>query len=162
MDDLLKRDAFISDLFEREYEILIRIAYRLTGDLDNAQDLVQDTFILAVSHCDDLIFHPSTGGWLTRTLYNLILNERRRLKTVREIPLDEMPNISAPEPTTSLDNILPKQLPQEDRKIIIWRFEQQMDYEEMSTRLGISVGACRMRISRALEKYRKYLRTHEP
>ncbi len=39
------RDDFIKELFQKKYEQLIRKGYRLTGDMQRAQDLVQETFL---------------------------------------------------------------------------------------------------------------------
>ena len=77
---MLDRNPFISALFEYEYPTLIRLAYRLTGSRELARDLLQDTFLLAMVHYEELVVHLSPGGWLNLTLHNLARNERRRGK----------------------------------------------------------------------------------
>ena len=74
----MDRNAFITSIFQREYPVLTRLAYRLTGDKDLAEDLCQDTFLLAILHYDELVDHPSPGGWLTLTLLNLVRNARQK------------------------------------------------------------------------------------
>lgn len=52
---------------------------------------------------------------------------------------------------------LPKQLSKEDREILILRFEQRLSYAEIGDRLGISEGACRSRLHRALQRCKRFL-----
>ena len=153
----MDRNLFVSKLFKDEYPALIRKAYRLTGSKELAEDLCQDTFFLAIAHFEELVSHPSPGGWLTLTLFNLVRNERRRSRCHSEIPLDEVNLLQANESPPSLDDLLPLQLPADDKNILFWRFEQQLGYREIAIRLGISESACRMRVFRLLKKCKKIL-----
>lgn len=153
----MDKNQFIKALFELEYPALIRKAYALTTDKELAQDLVQDTFVLAFSHWETLAHHPSPGGWLTLTLFNLVRNEQRKLCRHNTVSLDEIKDFLASPPTASSQEILPKQLSDDDKQILIWRYELQLSYTEIARRLGTSENACRMRISRALKKCKYYL-----
>lgn len=153
-------ERFIAELFRREYAVLFKLAYRLTGDSWLAQDLVQETFLLAVTHFNALADHPSPGGWLTKTLYYLVKNERRRVARHPEIPLHEAIGLPEHEHAT-LEDLLPIKLPDADREILLWRFQLGLDYPEIANRLGISETAARMRISRAVQKCRKILRPED-
>ena len=148
------RDSFISQLFEQQNKRLTRIAYRLTGSMELAKDLVQDTFLLALIRYKDLADHPCISGWLSKTLKNLVLNENRRLENQPKIPLEYINDHPAPELPVSLDEILPLSLPAEDRQVLIWRYEQQLSYRDIAMRLGISESTCRMRVHRILKKCR--------
>lgn len=142
-------------LYDQEYERLLKSAYRMTGDQELAQDIVHQTFLLAFFRQDELIVHPKPAAWLFLTLRNLISNELR-LSVHTEISLEEISDIPARASETPLDHILPAQLKEEDRKILIWRYEQRMSYKEMADQLGISEAACRNRVSRAIKKCKKY------
>lgn len=157
----MDRSLFISTLFKNEYPALIRKAYRLTGSKELAEDLLQDTFLLALAHFEELAVHPSPGGWLTLTLFNLVRNERRRSRCYSELPLEKADLLQGKEELPPLDDFLPLQLPTDDRNILIWRFEQQLDYREIAMRLGISESACRMRVCRLLKKCRNILSNTE-
>ena len=148
------RDALISQLFEQQYERLTRIAYRLTGSMELAKDLVQDTFLLALLRYEDLADHPCIIGWLSKTLRYLIRNENRRVVNHPEIPLEYINDHPAPELPVSLDEILPLRLPAEDRQVLVWRYEQQLSYRDIAMRLGISENTCRMRVHRIHKKYK--------
>ena len=148
------RDSFISQLFEQQNKRLTRIAYRLTGSMELAKDLVQDTFLLFLIQYEDLVAHPCINGWLSKALRNLIQNENRRLENHPEIPLEYINDHPAPELPVSLDEILPLSLPDKDRQVLVWRYEQQLSYRDIAMRLGISESTCRMRVHRILKKCR--------
>ena len=147
---------FIAPLYNEEYERLFKIAYRKTKNWDLSQDLVQDVFLLAIFNQSKLMQHPKPNAWLMQTLQNLILNELRE-RSHSNIPLDEAIEVPAREACASLDRLLPTQLPARDREILIWRFEQNMSYSEMSGRLGVPEDLCRKWISRAIIKCRALL-----
>ncbi len=147
------RNKAIRALYEREYDTLCRAAYRSLGDWEAAQDLVQDTFLLALLRSDET--HPSPGGWLTQTLRNLIRNERRKLVIRSAVPLDNIDAVPAGEPPPDLDEFLPSSLSPQERELLRLRFSGQMSYCEIGEHFGISEGACRIKLFRTIEKCRK-------
>ena len=149
-------DVFIPSLYEEQCEKMLKFAYRMIGSIETAQDLVHETFMLALFNQDKLADHPNQGGWLMKTLRNLILNERRRIERHATVPLEVVDNYIGKELETSLDLLLPKQLSREEREILVWRFEQQMEYREIADRLGISEVGCRSRVSKAIAHCRRY------
>lgn len=148
---------FITPLYNEEHERLFKVAYRRTMDWELAQDLVQDVFLLAIFNQAKLMQHPKPGAWLMQTLLNLIMNEMRS-PSRKEIPLDAVAEIPARAVDLPLVNLLPTQLQPKERKILIWRFEQNMSYSEMSDRLGISEELCRKWVSQAVIKCQKFMR----
>lgn len=153
----MDRQSFIENCFETFYPILIQRAYRWTADRELSQDLVQDTFVLAFAHWKELAQHPAPEGWLTLTLFNLVRNERRKLARHQCLCLDDVQYCLPADERASLEEILPSRLSNEDKRILLWYYEQQLSYTEIALRLGVSENACRMRVSRALKKCRKFL-----
>ncbi len=151
------RSEAIGALYAREYDVLCRAAYRTLGDWEAAQDLVQDTFLLALLRAEELPGHPSPGGWLTQTLRNLIRNERRKLAARGDAALENADCLPAPEPPPDLGELLPTELSPQERELLRLRFSEQMSYREIGTRLGLTEGACRVRLFRAVEKCRELL-----
>lgn len=92
-----------------------------------------------------------------RVLQNFVMNERRRIKRHPEASLDSLLYMTGENLSNSLEEMLPKQLSQSDREILMWRFEQNMDYDEIAERLGISEVGCRSRVSRAVKRCREFL-----
>lgn len=153
------QNEFINALFFSEYKKLVSVAYRMTGNMETAQDLVQDTFLLAVKHYHELSSHPAPEAWLMLTLHNLTRNENRRKKTRDSMSLSELVDIPVYDKTQHLDEVLPtKSLSTDEQRVLIWRFEEQLSYVEIANRLGISETGCRSKVSRAIAKCRKLLK----
>ena len=145
-------------LYEELHDKMLRVAYRMTGSMDAAEDLVQETFLFALFRQDELLRHPLPEGWLMRTLQNLVLNERRKAAAHAEVPLDSLLNLADESAAAPLEEALPRQLSQQDREILIWRFEQDLDYSQIADRLGISETGCRSRVFRAIRRCRDWMK----
>lgn len=152
-----ERNEFINELYEKEHARLHRIAQRLTANEQDALDLVQNTFMLALFSYQDILTYRSPGAWLIKTMYNISNNERRLLRRKLEVPLELALGLSAEEPISSLDEIFPKKLREKDRAILRLRYEMQLSHREIGNCIGASEGACRTYVSRALERCRKFL-----
>lgn len=105
--------------------------------------------------------HPNPEGWLVLALKNNIQNERRRSMAHQIVSLDEIAPVAEAEPETPLEELLPQKLPQADRDILIWRFEQDLSYREIADRLEISESSCRSRVSRAISRCRKLIKNRK-
>ena len=152
-------EDFIARLYKALYEKLFRIAYRMLGDTEQAGDAVQDVFLQVVFHRSKLMEHPNPEGWLVTALKNNIYNERRRSMAHQIVSLDEIAPVAEAEPETPLEELLPQKLPQADRDILIWRFEQDLSYREIADRLEISEGNSRIRVHRAISRCRKLFKS---
>lgn len=152
-------ERFFRSLYEKQYEKMFKLAYRMTGSIEKTQDLVQNAFLLALFRKEELMVHPKPEGWLMTALTNLIFNERRRSESHPEVPLESViESLSVNDDSEMpLELALPKQLSKEDREILILRFEQRLSYAEIGDRLGISEGACRSRLHRALQRCKRFL-----
>ena len=70
------RNEFIHQLHIKYYRRLIRTAYRETGDMETAADLVQEVFVLATLQYDSLRTYDAPEAWLLLTLHYQVLNQR--------------------------------------------------------------------------------------
>lgn len=138
-------NELIHTLYLQLYEKLFRVAYRMMGSSESAEDLVQQTFLLALFQGEALRAHPCPEGWLMKALHNLAINERRRTARRQEIPLDTLFDQAAGEASPPLAETLPRQLSPQDREVLLWRFEQGLDYDEIANLLGISEAGGRSR-----------------
>lgn len=150
-----KSNAFLKQLYESQYERMLKVAYHMVGSTELAQDLVQDVFLFALLREEELHLHPSPEGWLMLTLKNFVQNERRKVRSYPTIPLESAEAFPGKPPDLPLDLYLPKGLSKAERTILLWRFEQQMEYQEIADRLGISKTGCRSRVFRAIEHCQK-------
>ena len=65
-------------LVRPHFDRLYRLAFRLTGAEPEAEDLFQELLIRAYGKLDDLVHIDEPGSWLSRVMYNLFIDERRR------------------------------------------------------------------------------------
>ncbi len=80
----------LSDLVNRHYNRIYRHAYRITGQVQNAEDIVQDIFLKLCS--GTARFDPARGAllpWLLRITTNACLDAKRALKPVSDISAAE-------------------------------------------------------------------------
>ena len=134
-------------------------AFRQTGDWELSLDLVQETFAFATDKIDEVATSPNPPGYL----YNVLKNHIKKSYSKAEndhVSLDEVaPYLRTEDIVTGepLAFSLPKDLKDDDKKILILFFEQRLSHEQIAEELGISQPACRKRLSRAKERYKKLL-----
>jgi RNA polymerase sigma-70 factor (ECF subfamily) len=147
-------DDVVRDHADRVY----RLAYRLTGNQHDAEDLTQETFIRVFRSLAD--YKPGTfEGWLHRITTNLFLDLVRRRARVRMEGLpddsDRLPG-GGPEPeqvfsATHLDPALQAALDElapEFRAAVVLCDVEGLSYEEIGATLGVKLGTVRSRIHR--------------
>lgn len=147
---------WISSIYQAAYGRMCRVAYRLTGNFETARELVQDAFLLTLFHKEELLAHPKPEAWLMLTLVNLCKNENRRLST-QEISLEALFNVPALKDDHDIEEWLPAKLSERERTVLIWYFQDRLDYREIADRLGISESGGRSCVFRAVAKCRKLL-----
>lgn len=151
-------DLWVEKLYKENMERLYKTAVRLLNDSSLAQDMVQEAFEQLLLH-PEVRTHPNPAGWLFTTLRNLINNENRLSYKGSEVPMDEKISSVMGQETenTSLRDVLPPELSEDDKKILVMYFEQQMSYKQISKELGISQAACGMKLNRAKARYKRIL-----
>lgn len=152
----------------RDYgRFLYTVAYRLTGNSDDAQDLVQEV-LLKVRRGLETYRPGSMEGWLSRITTNTFLDETRRR---RRRPLDLLPEepdrVLPPEPGADValaSETLPddvqdalRKLPAEYRAAVVLCDVVGLSYEEIGASLDVPVGTVRSRIHRGRAMLRKVL-----
>ena len=80
--------AAVADAHRREWAFVLAAAVRVTGDLDLAEECVQDAYAQALSTWGDRGVPANPGAWLTTVTRRRALDLRRRAATVRRsLPL---------------------------------------------------------------------------
>jgi RNA polymerase sigma factor (sigma-70 family) len=137
---------------------LYTVAYRLTGNHDDAQDLVQEV-LLRVRKGLETYRPGSLEGWLSRITTNTFLDETRRRKRRPVDLLPEEPDRVVP-PSPAADvalaaEALPdeiqsalRRLPQEYRAAVVLCDVVGLSYQEIGDSLDVPVGTVRSRIHR--------------
>jgi RNA polymerase sigma factor (sigma-70 family) len=144
-----------------------RLAYRLSGNAQDAEDLTQETFVRVFRSLAD--FSPGTfEGWLHRITTNLFLDMVRRRQRIRFDALPEdterLPGTSPSPEQVYADTHLDPQiqaaldaLSPEFRVAVVLCDIEGLTYEEIAATLGIKLGTVRSRIHRGRVQLRQAL-----
>ncbi len=145
---------------------LIQYAVRITGNLERARDVVQDTFLqLCSENLSSLNGHLEP--WLFTVCRNRafdVLRKEERMNAVSEIHAPE-PHDDRVEPLEELDQAqrlsqvlkILETLPANQQEVIRLKFEGEMSYKEISQITGLSVGNVGFQIHAGLKAIRLQL-----
>lgn len=153
----------LGTLFDRHHLRLYRLARRLSGDPEEARDLVQQAFLRAAGRSDSL--PGSAAGaeaWLVRTVVNLCRDRHRRLRvrdrSARALPVPE--RASDPESSAvaraTVESALARLSPRR-RAIIILHELEDRDAGDIAALLGIARVTVRWHLARGREELRRVL-----
>nr|WP_090275858.1 RNA polymerase sigma factor SigE [Mycolicibacterium komanii]CRL68989.1 sigma-70 family RNA polymerase sigma factor [Mycolicibacterium komanii] len=158
------------ELVRQHADRVYRLAYRLSGNQHDAEDLTQETFIRVFRSLQN--YQPGTfEGWLHRITTNLFLDMVRRRGRIRMEALPEdYDRVPAADPNpeqifhdsrlgpdlqAALDS-----LPPEFRAAVVLCDIEGLSYEEIGATLGVKLGTVRSRIHRGRQALRDYLANH--
>ena len=156
-------DEVVREHADRVY----RLAYRLSGNQHDAEDLTQETFIRVFRSLAN--YQPGTfEGWLHRITTNLFLDMARRRARVRMEALPEdAERIPGGDPSpdqvyasSHLDPDLQAaldELPPDFRAAVVLCDVEGLSYEEIGATLGVKLGTVRSRIHRGRQALRAAL-----
>ena len=150
-----------------------RLAYRLTGNVPDAEDLTQEVFVRVFRSLST--YTPGTfEGWLHRITTNLFLDMARRRQRIRFEGLGEEAagRLSGDEPTPAqafdarhLDGDVQQAiaaLAPEYRAAVVLCDIEGLSYEEVADTLGVKLGTVRSRIHRGRAQLRVALDHRRP
>jgi RNA polymerase sigma-70 factor, ECF subfamily len=149
-----------------EMDNLRKFALRLSGNLSDAEDLLQSTVLRALEKKH--LFQPDTDlfKWTSKIMFNLFVSGyRRRVKFETQYdPESFLENRSVEAEQESKIELLKVQeamnyLSNDHKEILIMVCIKSMRYEEVSKALGIPVGTVRSRLARARESLQTVLDT---
>jgi RNA polymerase sigma-70 factor (ECF subfamily) len=149
---------------------LIAFAARITGNLESARDVVQDTFLrLCLEDLDGIADH--LPAWLFRVCRNRALDVRKKEGPLE--PLDEMPNEPADGAGRDPHRLLEKsdearrvlaavaELPAAQQEVLRLRFQEELSYKEISAITHHSVSNVGLLIHTGIRQIRQRLRVAE-
>jgi RNA polymerase sigma-70 factor, ECF subfamily len=161
-------------LVERHSLALFRLAYRMTANEHDAEDLVQETFLRAYKQIHRFDGRAAFGTWLYRICANCSLDLLRTKKTrgerqpvASDNSLNWLDRVAAPGPTPErltqsgqiagiLEPALNK-LSDMERTAFVMRHYEGCDIEQIACMLGIRENAAKQCVFRAVQKLRREL-----
>lgn len=148
-------------MFMRAYQDMVfSTAARLAGNDAQAEDIAQEVFIKAYENFGHLRESPSAGGWLKTVATNLSLNYLTRYRKRWRLFSEEASTPDVPQPDTALDSLSEQQeralleealrrLPDHQRvPLVLYHFDD-LSYEDIAAKLGVSLAKVKTDIRRA-------------
>jgi len=165
------RDAF-GILVERHSRAVFRVAYRLTGHEQDAEDVVQETFLHAFNQIGRFEMRSSVATWLYRIAFNCAHDLlRQRPRAARHDSIDDeqgagMANRladAAPGPDRQFESAEIDRrvkdglsgLSEQERAAFILRHFEGQSIDEIGQALGLQASATKHSIFRAVQKMRR-------
>jgi RNA polymerase sigma-70 factor (ECF subfamily) len=167
------------ELVRRNEGKIFRLAQHVTQNREDAEDVLQETFLKAYEHLDQFQGTAKFYTWIVRIAVNQALMKLRRRKTDRSVSLDE--TIDTGEDTivrevaawdenpeqrfsrTEIGQILDTSIQSLDptyRSVFVLRDIDELSTEEAAEALGLSIPAVKSRLLRARLQLREKLTRH--
>ncbi len=156
-------DLDIHQLVRQHYGSVYRYAFRLTGAPGDAEDLTQQTFLVAQQKLQQVREPEKVDRWLFAVLRSCFLKSFRKRRPVAaatvELDVESIPAraIDREEIDGELLQAAISELPDKYRLVVTMFYFEQLSYKEISAELSISIGTVMSRLSRAKGRLRQRL-----
>ncbi len=170
------REAF-DELVRRYEKQAYNLAYRLTGNYDDASDVVVEAFVRAFQGLHTFRGEAHFGTWLYRVVLNTFYDTRKRAKgSQHTVSLEEELELDGDTLTRQIEDTSPgpqelveqqerdeilqraiDQLPPERRVLVVLYHFENLSYEEIAQILKLPVGTVKSRLNRARLALREIL-----
>jgi RNA polymerase sigma-70 factor (ECF subfamily) len=159
--------AEFKDFYKEVFPVLFRVAWRIAGTEEAAEDLCQEAFIKLYEKRMDFPSHDDAKFWLIRVVKNASLNYAKRkdrerrayqraLKDVKTVEEGAEKVVLKQETIEEVKRAL-NELPEHLRIVLILKEYAELNYKEIGRVLGISEGNVKIRVFRARERLTKLL-----
>jgi RNA polymerase sigma-70 factor (sigma-E family) len=154
----------LDELYVRHFPGAVGLAYLLTGNHHQAEDLAQEAFVRLCGRFRHLRDPDAFGAYLRKTLVNLHLSGLRRLRVERAYlerhradvvaMRNEMPDVAG---RKDLWDEL-QALPARQRAALVLRFFEDLSERDVAAILGTSVAAVKSLTARGMQSLREHVR----
>ena len=173
-----KRDEIFEKEFLPQMDALYNFAFHLTYNEDDANDLVQETFLKSYRFIDSYQQGTNAKAWLFKILKNGFINDyRRKSKRPMRVDFDPMVNYSETDDDSNVQIVDLRQemfqgligdevtralndLPVDFRTVILLCDIEEFSYEEIAKIIDIPIGTVRSRLHRARNLLKEKLREY--
>jgi len=150
---------------------LYKLAYRLTGQRDDAEDLVQDLLLKLFPRLQEMQQIDLLAPWLSRILYRLFIDNIRRqqrspidlmgddeiIYETHASPMDGPAEVAHIELTHERINQALQQLSEEHRVLVMLHDVEGYSLQEINSMTDIPIGTIKSRLSRGRQKIREIM-----
>lgn len=146
-----------NSLVDRYKDRLMNVIGRMLSSKEEAEDIVQETFVRVYQHRQSFNFQHCLSTWIYTIGLNLARNELRKRRKFKFFDITDM---TGSEPELSVEMKVPTrlpetinaavtQLPERYREAFILRDVEEMPYEEVAKVLDVPLGTVKSRVNRA-------------
>ena len=151
-------------MYEAHVDRIYRLAYRMTGDDDLAQEFTQETFIRAFEKLKQFRGRAALSTWLHSIALSVIYNGMRKVRRLRtrHVDLEETAGMSR-EPGGADPDLKERlaaaidELPHGYKTVFVMHDIEGYKHEEIAAALGVRTGTSKAQLSRARAKLREAL-----
>ena len=149
---------------------LLHVAIAMTGDPDEAEDALQEVWLIALRRHQVLVRSPHVGAWLYRVLANVVRGRRRTARRRRGLLQRFRPRgegaVEAPAGGSLEEEQIKRRLwreimdlPDLQRQVILLRTVEGLSTEETARAIGRAQGTVKASLHRAVKRLRARLGT---
>jgi len=153
-------------LYNQYSKAMYNLAYRILNNKEDAEDVLQETFIDCFRNIASFRFESTFGAWLKRILVNKCINhlQRKKIDFTLYATLPDTGYQEDEETVFETEKIIKgiELLPDGYRVILTLYLLEGYDHSEISQILGISESTSKSQYSRAKEKLRRQLSNKYP
>lgn len=146
-----------NEMVNRYKDRLMNVIGRMLSSTEEAEDIVQETFVRVYQHRQSFNFNHCFSTWIYTIALNLARNELRKRKKFKFYEISEM---QGNETEFAVEMKIPSRLPEEIkaameelpekyRTAFLLRDIQEMPYEEVAKILSVPLGTVKSRVNRA-------------
>ena len=138
---------------------LLKLAYTLTGNATDAEDVVQEALARALPRWERISRVDNLDAYVRRMVVNAHTSWWRRFRR-RETPVEQVRDVEVSGDLDRLDQReglweACRRLPEPQRTAIVLRYYEQLEYAEIAELTGVREGSVRSRVSRGLSALRE-------
>lgn len=167
---LVEEDAVLTveSLIRDHHAPLYRYAYRLAGTHSDAEDLVQQAFLIACRKLDQVREPEHVSAWLYAVLRSCFLKSRRKVHPqpagTLELNLDQMPDQAVAPEGIDRDELQAalNELPDDYKLVVVMFYFEHYTYKQIADQLDLPIGTVMSRLARAKQRLRSRLASEQP
>lgn len=158
----------IDQLLQEHFKSIYNLAYRLTGNYDDAQDVISEAFLRVYHALPRFRGDANFSTWLYRIVMNVFLDERKKRRLRQHDSLEAMVQLDEGEVQRQIEDDSPGPieaiergeeavivqravlaLPEAQRTMIALYHFQELSYEEIAAIMKLPIGTVKSRLNRA-------------
>ena len=146
------------DVFEHEYDRLVKALTIVAGDREEASDAVQEAFVRLVLGWDRLATYEDPTGWVRRVALNQLRDHHRSIGRQARLLLRIEEQYRAPQGTSATDEGIwdrLMRLPLKQRTALALHYVDELTAREVADVMHVSEGSVRQHLHRALQALRE-------